>query len=186
MKRMMATGLVLVLLLSLAVSLQARKPARKLQSRDVSAQVKDKMAVLGWLEGTWTGETMMSRSGQKLADAVALTETVHFEMDGMILVLESIGRQGGDVVQHTWTTITWDARRDSYRMTAVTDEGGLIQPQINADERGMQWQMKMGNARAKYTIEKDGNERKDSSYVAEITGEELEWKPVFSLTLQQQ
>ncbi len=186
MKRLMRTSLTLALLLSLAVVVQARKPARALQSRDASTQVKEKMAVLDWLEGTWIGETMMSRSGQKLSETVTLTETSHFEMDGMVLVMESIGKRGDEVVQHTWTTITWDARKDKYQMMAMTDDGGLIQPQVNADERGLQWQMKIRNVRAKYTIEKDGNDRRDSSYTATITGEELEWKPVFSLTLKKQ
>ncbi len=152
-------------------------------ARDLSADVKAKMSQLAWIEGTWTGETMMSRTGKKLAETVTLTETAHFEMDGMILILEGVGRKGGEEVSHSYTYITYNAKRQRFYMYALTDDGNILNPTFNANDQGMQWKMSVRNGQGKYTIENDGGNRTETSWHS-ADGET--WEAVFTVTLEKQ
>jgi len=153
-------------------------------ARDLSADVKAKMGQLTWIEGTWTGETMMSRTGKKLPETITLTETAHFEMDGMILILEGVGMKGGEEVSHSYTYITYNAKRQRYFMYALTDDGNILNPTFNANDQGMQWKMNVRNGQGKYTIEDDAGSRTETSWHSTDGGET--WEAVFSVTLEKQ
>jgi hypothetical protein len=155
------------------------------QAKDASPLVLEKMNQLRWIEGTWVGETMMSRTGKKLAESIEITETAHFELNGMILILEGVGKKGGEIVSHTYTSITFNAKRQRFVMFAMTEDGGILDPTFNANDQGMQWRMKTRKGEGKYTIENDNGKRKETSY--HLTDAETDtWEAVFSVTLEKQ
>ncbi|GBE29672.1 MAG TPA: hypothetical protein ENH10_03120 [Bacteroidetes bacterium] len=172
MQRLPSFILLVLLLLMVGVNVQAK---------DTSPQVLEKMSQLRWMEGTWVGETMMSRTGRTLPEAIQLTETAHFELDGMILILEGVAEKGGQIVTHTYTSITYSVKRQRFVMFAMTQDGGIMDPTFNANDKGVQWRMKSRKGFVKYTVENMNGQWLETGY-SSADGET--WDQIFSVTLK--
>src|SRR5260370_32781168 len=74
----------------LAVVLLAPQMAQPPRSPDLEAQ-RTAMRKLEFLVGTWTGEARITRGAGETTELVQ-TEEVGYKLDGLILVIEGIGR----------------------------------------------------------------------------------------------
>jgi hypothetical protein len=79
------------------------------------------MQKLAFLIGDWSGEASLLRGGQ-LVD-LAQTESAQFKLDGLILVIEGIGRSKADgtPILQAFGIISFDDASGQYRMRAFND-----------------------------------------------------------------
>ena len=102
---------------------------------DVEAQ-KSAMKKLGFLAGDWSGEaTVLQETGQ-FAE-LAQTESAHFKLDGLVLVIEGAGRNkiDGKPALQALGLISFDDETGAYKMRAFNN-GRWLETEVKlADSR---------------------------------------------------
>jgi len=88
---------------------------------DVEAQ-RTAMKKLGFLVGDWSGEAPVLRGPGQLAE-LAQTESAQFRLDGLVLVIEGVGRTKADgkLSLQALGLISFDDETGSYKMRAFND-----------------------------------------------------------------
>jgi hypothetical protein len=171
------------LLLSLA-AVAALAPAALAQAPDRSAEVRAALEALPIAPGAWEGEAWYRR-GPAEPDTVLQTERVETRLDGVVLLVEGIGRSkaAGEVVHHAFATIGWDSSREAYFMTAWLADGSVIEPSISFDDGVLVWGFQPpGGPRIRYriTAPEPGVWREDGEASMD---DGATWFPFFGMTL---
>lgn len=117
----------------------------------------------------------MGRGGALVAGPAELvellqTEEVQYKLDGLILVIEGVGRanSGGQPVLHAFGIISYDDETATYCMRAFND-GRFLETQVRLLEEGMgmTWGFVLGDIRTNSVLRI--NERGEWTELAEIT-----------------
>ncbi|HTF42728.1 MAG TPA: hypothetical protein VK641_02450 [Terriglobales bacterium] len=102
---------------------------------DVEAQ-RTAMKKLGFLVGNWSGEASALR-GAGIFVELAQTESAHFKLDGLLLVIEGVGRTKADgkPALQALGLISFDDETGTYRMRAFND-GQWLECEVKLADSG--------------------------------------------------
>ena len=80
------------------------------------------MNKLGFLVGEWSGEASVLRGPSQFAE-LTQTESAQFKLDGLVLVIEGVGRTKADgkLSLQASDSISFDDETGTYRMRAFND-----------------------------------------------------------------
>ncbi|HKV03809.1 MAG TPA: hypothetical protein VJO53_01750 [Candidatus Acidoferrales bacterium] len=151
---------------------------------DLEAQ-RAAMKKLGFLAGKWLGEARLLRGPGESVELVQ-TEEVQCKLDGLILVIEGIGRtKSGQPVLRALGIISYDDEDGTYRMRAFND-GRFLESQIKLlrEGEGMTWGFAFGEFRTSSVLRM--NERGEWTELAEITIGSNPPKKLLELTVRPQ
>ena len=107
------------------------------------------MRRLAFLVGKWAGDARIHRSpGEPVI--LAMTEDAHYQLDGLILLIEGVGRlkADGKPVLQALGVISYDDEARTYHMRAFND-GRFLETEVKLLEEGpgMQWGFTLGEVR---------------------------------------
>jgi hypothetical protein len=104
---------------------------------------------LGFLVGKWTGEARLLRGPTESVELIQ-TEEVQYKLDGLIVVIEGVGRtkSDGQSLLQAFGIISYDDESGTYRLRAFND-GRYLETQIKLLEegKGMTWGFTLGEIR---------------------------------------
>ena len=112
---------------------------------DLEAQ-RAAMKKLGFLVGEWSGEASVLRGPGQIVE-LAQTESAQFKLDGLLLVIEGVGRSKSDgkLALQALGLVSFDDETGTYGMRAFND-GRWLETEIKlADgERSISWGFALG------------------------------------------
>lgn len=112
---------------------------------DLAAQ-RAAMSKLGFLVGKWAGEARLLRGPAEFVELLQ-TEEAHYKLDGLILVIEGVGRtqSAGQPLLQAFGIISYDDETALYRMRAFND-GRFLETEVKLLEeaKGMTWGFALG------------------------------------------
>jgi hypothetical protein len=112
---------------------------------DVDAQ-RIAMKKLEFLVGDWVGEASVLRGPGQFAE-LAQTESAHFKLDGLVLMIEGVGRTKADgkLSLQALGLISFDDETGSYRMRAFND-GRWLETEVKLADDGnsISWGFTLG------------------------------------------
>jgi hypothetical protein len=154
--------LLIGMLLSVACMAQlARVP-------NVEAQ-RAAMKKLGFLVGKWSGEARLLRGPGEPLELIQ-TEEAQYKLDGLILIIEGIGRTKADgkIALQAFATVSYDDEAGAYRMRAY-NEGRYLETVIKLadDGKGLTWGFTLGDIKTHSVLRL--NEKGQWTELAEIT-----------------
>jgi hypothetical protein len=112
---------------------------------NVEAQ-RTAMKKLEFLVGEWSGEATVLRGPGQFVD-MAQTESAHFRLDGLVLMIEGVGRTktDGKVSLQALGLISFDDETGTYKMRAFND-GRWLETEVRLGDGGnsMSWGFVLG------------------------------------------
>jgi hypothetical protein len=115
---------------------------------DVEAQ-RLAMDKLSFLVGDWSGEAAVLRGPGQFTD-LRQTESAHFKLDGLVLMIEGVGRAiaDGKVALQALGLISFDDETAAYRMRAFND-GRWLESEVKLVDGGnaISWGFALGEIR---------------------------------------
>jgi hypothetical protein len=127
------------------------------------------MKEVGFLVGKWAGEARLLRGPAESVELLQ-TEEVQYKLDGLILVIEGVGRakSDGQPFLQAFGIVSYDDESGTYRMRAFND-GRFLETQMKLLEegKGMTWGFELGEIRTNSVLRI--NERGEWTELAEIT-----------------
>ena len=135
---------------------------------DVELQ-RSAMKKLSYLVGSWSGEARILRlSGEPLE--LAQTEEAQYKLDGLVLVIEGIGRNKSDgkTALQALGIISYDDEAQTYRMRAYND-GRYMETEVRLtpEGKGITWGFALGDIKTNSKLRID--EKGDWTELTEIT-----------------
>jgi hypothetical protein len=119
--------------------------AQTLRTPDVQAQ-RMAMNKLGFLVGEWSGEASILRAPGQFAE-LTQTESVQFKLDGLVLVIEGVGRNKADgkLSLQALGLISFDDEAGTYWMRAFND-GRWLETEVKLADGGnsISWGFALG------------------------------------------
>jgi hypothetical protein len=162
--------LTLVVMVSLSFGLAAM--AQTPRTPDVNAQ-RAAMKKLGFLIGKWSGKAFLLVAQGQYAE-LAQTEEAHFKVDGLVLMIEGVGRPLSEAKSATTASIqalgviSFDDESGSYHMRAFNNGRWLDSDvKLANDGNGLSWGFAIGNIRTNSVLRI--NERGEWTEDAELT-----------------
>ena len=117
--------------------------AQEQRAPDLNVQ-RAAMKKLSFLAGKWAGEARLARGpGQWLT--VVQTEEAQYRLDGLILMIEGVGRAEGVPTLQALGVISYDDAHGVYRLRAFND-GRFLEGEVNLLDsgNGMTWSFSLG------------------------------------------
>jgi hypothetical protein len=112
---------------------------------DLEAQ-RTAMKKLGFLVGEWSGEASVLRGPSQFIE-LAQTESAQFRLDGLLLVIEGVGRSkpDGKLALQAIGVVSFDDETGTYRMRAFND-GRWLETEIKLVDGGdsISWGFALG------------------------------------------
>jgi hypothetical protein len=112
---------------------------------DVEAQ-RAAMKKLGFLVGDWSGEASVLRGPGQFVE-LAQTESAQFKLDGLVLVIEGVGRTKADgaLALQALGLISFDDETGTYKMRAFND-GRWLETEVKLADGGnsISWGFALG------------------------------------------
>lgn len=112
------------------------------------------MKKLNFLVGKWAGEARLLRGPDQWL-TVAQTEEAQYKLDGLILVIEGVGRSATESrpVLQALGVISYDDENAIHRMRAFND-GRFLEGDVKLldDGKGMQWGFTLGDIKTLSTL----------------------------------
>jgi hypothetical protein len=119
--------------------------AQTAKTPNVEAQ-RTAMKKLEFLVGDWSGEATVLRGPGQFVDMVQ-TESAHFRLDGLVLMIEGVGRikTDGKVSLQALGLISFDDETGTYKMRAFND-GRWLETEVKVSDGGnsMSWGFALG------------------------------------------
>lgn len=135
---------------------------------DVEAQ-RLAMRKLSFLVGKWSGEVRLWRTPEQPI-TLRQTEEAQYRLDGLLLVIEAIGRSQADKqpVLQAFGIISYEDETQTYRMRAFND-GRFLETDVRLSEEGkeLSWGFSLGEIRTNSTLRV--NEKEEWTELTEIT-----------------
>jgi hypothetical protein len=135
---------------------------------DLNAQ-RAAMQKLAFLIGKWSGEARILRGPNQWLD-VHQTEEAQFKLNGLLLVIEGVGRSksDGQAVLQAFGLISFDDESATYRMRAFND-GRFLESEVKLldEPNAITWGFSLGPYKTKSVLRI--NERGDWTEFAELT-----------------
>ena len=117
---------------------------------DVEAQ-RAAMKRLGFLVGEWSGEASVLRGPGQFVE-LAQTESAQFKLDGLVLVIEGVGRTKaeGKLALQALGLISFDDETGTYKMRAFND-GRWLETEVKLADGGdsISWGFALGEFKTK-------------------------------------
>jgi hypothetical protein len=135
---------------------------------DLDAQ-RAAMQRLRFLIGEWSGEAVVARGPGVVVELIQ-TELAEFKLDGLVLVIEGVGRSKSDgkLALQAIGLITFDDARFTYRMRAFNDGRWLeTDVQLLDDGQSLTWGFTLGEMSTKSVLRI--NEKGEWTELAELT-----------------
>ncbi len=152
---------------------------------DLEAQ-REAMKKLGFLVGKWAGEARLLRGPDKWAELLQ-TEEAQFKLDGLVLVIEGVGRtkSGDQSLLQAFGIISYDDDSGTYHFRGFND-GRFLATTIKLLEQGngMSWGFALGETRTNTVLRI--NERGEWTEAGEISIGAQPAKQFWELTVQRQ
>jgi hypothetical protein len=123
------------------------------KSPDLQAQ-RAAMKKLDFLVGKWTGEAHLARGAGETTELLQ-TEEAGYKLDGLILVIEGIGRTKSDgaFVLQAFGVISYDDSAQTYDMRAFNDRRFLeTEIKLLQQGKGMTWGFSFGEIKTKSVL----------------------------------
>jgi len=141
--------------------------AQPSQTPNIEAQ-RSAMKRLEFLVGEWSGEASVLR-GPGLMVELRQTERAEFKLDGLVLVVEGVGRtkSDGKLALQALGLITYDDTAGNYRMRAYNDGRWLETDVKLLDGKSLEWGFSFGEIRTNSVLHI--NEKGEWTEHAEIT-----------------
>jgi hypothetical protein len=120
---------------------------------DLEAQ-REAMKKLGFLVGKWAGESRLLRGPAESVELLQ-TEEAKYKLDGLILVIEGIGRtlSGGQALLQALGIISYDDESGTYRLRAFNDGRFLeTQTKLLEEGKGITWGFALGQITTKSVL----------------------------------
>ena len=135
---------------------------------DIESQ-RAAMKRLSFLVGKWAGEARLSRgSGESLE--LIQTEEAQFKLDGLLLVIEGIGRHNldGHIALQALGIVSYDDEAATYRMRAFND-GRYLESEVKLLDNGtgITWGFTLGEVKTHSTLQM--NEKGEWTELTQIT-----------------
>lgn len=130
--------------LLIAITSHAQMPPSK------TAEVASKVAALPIKPGEWTGKAYYQIGNER--QEVDQYERITPLLDGTVILIEGIGKQGDKVVHHAVATLSYDPVKQAYHFQSFKD--GYITPaecKLHADGK-FEWSMKNPRGVTRYTV----------------------------------
>jgi hypothetical protein len=138
------------------------------RSPDLRAQ-RTAMKKLDFLVGKWAGEARITRGAGEITE-LAQTEEASYKLDGLILVIEGVGRAKSDAtpVLQAFGVLSYDDESHTHRMRAFND-GRFLETEVNLSEdcKGMSWGFVFGEIKTRSVLRI--NEKEEWTELHEIT-----------------
>ncbi len=135
---------------------------------DVEAQ-RMAMKKLSFLVGDWSGEASVLRGPGEFAD-LSQTESAHFKLDGLVLMIEGVGRAktDGKPVLQALGLISFDDETEAYRMRAFND-GRWLDTEVKLADGAdsISWGFALGEIKTATALHI--NEKNEWTEVGELT-----------------
>lgn len=113
---------------------------------DLEAQ-RAAMKKLEFLVGKWVGEARMLRAA---GEPVVMTQTeeVQYRLDGLVLVIEGVGRTktDGKLALQALGIVSFDDENGTYHMRAFND-GRFLETEVKLIDKGFTWGFTLGQYR---------------------------------------
>ena len=123
------------------------------QPPDYSEEARTAMSKLGYLIGSWKG-TAVVQAGPGQATEVTQTEVVESRLDGLVLVVEGLGKAmkpGEPVVHHAVGLISYDVLARQYQVVAYRQDGqSVIATGKFLDDGNFQWGFELPGRQVRY------------------------------------
>jgi hypothetical protein len=134
------------------------------QNPNLEAQ-RNAMERLDFLVGEWSGQATVAR-GPGVFVELSQTEKAQFKLDGLVLMIEGIGRTktDGQLVVQALGLISFDDVSGSYRMRAYND-GRWLETEVTLleDGKGMSWGFSLGEISTKSVLRINVQRRMDGT-----------------------
>ena len=157
--------------------------AEALKTPNLEAQ-RAAMKKLDFLVGKWTGDARITRGAGETTELVQ-SEEAGYKLDGLILVIEGIGRTKSDGVPvlQAFGVISYDDESKTYRMRAF-DDGRFLETEIKLLEqgKGMAWGFVFGEIKTKSVLRI--NEKGEWTELHEISIGSQPTKKLMELTVR--
>jgi hypothetical protein len=133
--------------------------AAPLAAQQPGAANREAMKKLDYLAGKWKGEATVM-AGPKETKKLTQTEDVQFRLDGVVLLVEGIGRgklpgkEEEGVVFNALGVMSYDAQAKKYKVKAYRAEGQSVDADMTLTEKGFVWGFKepARSLEVKYTM----------------------------------
>jgi hypothetical protein len=113
---------------------------------DLEAQ-RAALKKLDFLVGKWSGEARVLRGPGEPLELIQ-TEEVQYKLDGLILIIEGIGKTktDGKVALQALAIVSYEDERETYRMRAYND-GRYLETDLKLSEngKGITWGFRSGD-----------------------------------------
>jgi hypothetical protein len=113
---------------------------------DLEAQ-RAALKKLDFLVGKWSGEARVLRGPGEPLELIQ-TEEVQYKLDGLILIIEGIGKTKADgkVALQALAIVSYEDERETYRMRAYND-GRYLETDLKLSEngKGITWGFRLGD-----------------------------------------
>jgi hypothetical protein len=157
--------------------------AQLLRVPDFAAQ-REAMKKLAFLVGKWTGEARLSRGATEPVELLQ-TEEAQYKLDGLILVIEGIGRtkSGGQPLLQAFGIISYDDENGTYHLRAFNDGRFLeTQSKLLEEGQGLTWGFALGEIKTNSVLRI--NERGEWTELGEISIDSQPAKKFWELTVR--
>jgi hypothetical protein len=159
--------------------------AQRPRTPDLEAQ-RAAMRRLDFLVGKWTGEARISRDQGETTELLQ-TEEVGYKLDGLILVIEGIGRAKSDGVPvlQAFGVVSYEDESKIYRMRAFND-GRFLETVVKHSEegKGMTWGFELGEIKMNSVMRI--NERNEWTEIHDISIGSQPAKRLMEVTVRRQ
>jgi hypothetical protein len=108
---------------------------------------REAMKKLDYLAGKWQGDATATLG--KDTKQLTQTEAVQFKLDGVVLLVEGIGRgklPGKDqegILFHALAVMSYDAQAKKYKIKAYRAEGQSVDADMTVTDKGFTWGFKI-------------------------------------------
>jgi hypothetical protein len=130
--------------MALVVSCMAQLP----RVPDIESQ-RSAMKKLDFLVGKWSGEARVFRVPAQAVELIQ-TEEAYYKLDGLILIIEGVGRNrsDGNVALQALGVVSYDDEAGAYRMRAYND-GRYMETELKLSESGksISWGFALGEVK---------------------------------------
>ena len=144
------------------------------------------MQKLDFLIGTWAGAARLLRGVGEVVE-LSQTEEARYKLDGLILMIEGIGRNRSDgkAALQAVGLISYDDETGTYHMRAFND-GRWLETEVKlADSgRGLAWGFALGEIKTRSTLTING--KGEWTELAEVTVGSQPARKLMELTVRRQ
>lgn len=146
-----------------------------------SSSQEPPMKKFDWWVGEWKGkgwqEYVPGRPGE-----FTITETIQSKLDGMVLLIEGIGKEGERTIHHALAVLSYDPQARGYRMRSYLANGRSGEFEVKVSDHGFEWGIQLPQGSTRYTMKL--TEKGEWHEIGERSMDGNTWKKFHEMTLQ--